>query len=31
MSNSPLKVMVVDDEAPARNRLKDLLNDSIFK
>ncbi len=31
MSNSPLKVMVVDDEAPARNRLKDLLSDSMEK
>ena len=31
MSISPLKVMVVDDEAPARNRLKDLLNDSMKK
>ena len=31
MSNSPLRVMVVDDEAPARNRLKDLLHDSMEK
>lgn len=31
MSNSPLRVMVVDDEAPARNRLKDLLHDCMEK
>jgi len=31
MRNSPLRVMVVDDEAPARNRLKDLLHDSMEK
>ncbi len=31
MSNSPLRVMVIDDEAPARNRLKDLLHDSMEK
>lgn len=31
MSNLPLRVMVVDDEAPARNRLIDLLHDSAEK
>ncbi len=31
MSNLPLRVMVVDDEAPARNRLIDLLHDSVEK
>ncbi len=31
MSNLPLRVMVVDDEAPARNRLIDLLHDSMEK
>ena len=31
MSNSPLRFMVIDDEAPARNRLKDLLHDSMEK
>jgi two-component system response regulator AlgR len=31
MSNFPLRVMVVDDEAPARTRLKDLLQDSNEK
>ena len=27
MNNLPLKILIVDDETPARNRLRDLLQD----
>ena len=27
MSQTPLKIFIVDDEAPARNRLRELLDD----
>ena len=31
MNNLPLKIVIVDDETPARNRLKDLLQDCMEK
>ena len=30
-ANQPLRVLIVDDEAPARNRVRDLLSDCAFK
>src|SRR5687767_923585 len=31
MANHPLRVLIVDDEAPARNRVRDLLSDCALK
>ena len=30
-ANAPLRVLIVDDEAPARNRIRDLLADCAFQ